>query len=135
MTARDRRSFFQNLTTPLQITGVTRGPITRISSTSSVRRLQRLDAAGTLQSRDKVVPTGYFGSLFNDPRTKNIDHHQYLDLSYEHSFGNKWDLAQRTSYDHATLRAPSRCDRDSWIPATTLDTYSFLGEWWDSERS
>ncbi len=88
---------------------------------------------GLYSARDKVVPTGYFGSIFNDPRTKNIDRHQYLDLSYERSFGDTWDLALRTSCDHATLRAPLAFATGIPDPATTLDTYSFLGEWWDSE--
>jgi outer membrane receptor for ferrienterochelin and colicins len=87
---------------------------------------------GLYSARDKVVPTGYFGSLFNDPRTKNVDHHQCLDLSYGHPLGH-WDLALRTSYDHATLRAPLAFATGIPDPATTLDTYSFLGEWWDSE--
>jgi outer membrane receptor for ferrienterochelin and colicins len=87
---------------------------------------------GLYSARDKVVPTGYFGSIFNDPRTKNIDHHQYLDLSYEHSLG-VWDLALRSSYDHATLRAPLAFATGIPDPPTTIDTYSFLGEWWDSD--
>jgi outer membrane receptor for ferrienterochelin and colicins len=88
---------------------------------------------GLYSARDKVVPTGYFGALFNDPRTKNVDHHQYLNLSYEHSLGDDWDLALRTSYDHATLKAPVAYATGIPDPATTLDTYSFLGEWWDSD--
>jgi outer membrane receptor for ferrienterochelin and colicins len=84
-------------------------------------------------ARDKGVPTAYFGSIFNDPRTKNIDRHQYLDLSYRHSLGDDWDIALRTSYDHSTLRAPLAFATGLPDPATTLDTYSFLGEWWDNE--
>ncbi len=88
---------------------------------------------GLYSARDKGVPTGYFGSVFNDPRTKNIDRHQYLDLSYRHSLGDHWDIALRTSYDHATLRAPLVFATGLPDIATTLDTYSFWGEWWDSE--
>ena len=43
---------------------------------------------GLFSARDKVVPTGYFGTIFNDPRTANLDYHQYLDLSYQHSIGD-----------------------------------------------
>jgi outer membrane receptor for ferrienterochelin and colicins len=88
---------------------------------------------GLFGSRDKGVPTAYFGSIFNDPRTENIDRHQYLDLSYRHSFGDDWAIALHTSYDHATLRAPLAFATGLPDPATTLDTYSFLGEWWDNE--
>ena len=126
--------FFPEFNNPATNNGVTSGTdyenFQHIIGTASYKGLT---LQGLYSARDKVVPTGYFGSLFNDPRTKNIDHHQYLDLSYEHSFGNKWDLAQRTSYDHATLRAPLAFATGIPDPATTLDTYSFLGEWWDSE--
>jgi outer membrane receptor for ferrienterochelin and colicins len=88
---------------------------------------------GLYSSRDKGVPTGYFGSLFDDPRTRNIDRHQYLDLSYRHSLGDSWDIALSTSYDHATLRAPLAFATGLPDPATTLDTYSFLGDWLDNE--
>jgi outer membrane receptor for ferrienterochelin and colicins len=88
---------------------------------------------GLFGARDKGVPTAYFGSLFNDPRTRNLDRHQYLDLSYRHSLGDDWDIALHTSYDHATLRAPLAFATGISDPATTLDTYSFLGEWWDNE--
>lgn len=84
-------------------------------------------------ARDKGVPTAYFGSLFDNPHTKNIDRHQYLDLSYRHSLGHAWDVALRTSYDHATLRGPLAFATGISDSPTTLDTYSFLGEWWDSE--
>ncbi len=40
---------------------------------------------GLFSARDKGAPTGYFGTVFNDPRTQNFDYHQYFDLSYQHS--------------------------------------------------
>jgi outer membrane receptor for ferrienterochelin and colicins len=88
---------------------------------------------GLFSNRDKGVPTGYFGSLFNDPRTKNVDDHQYLDLSYEHVVGEQWDLMARTSYDQARLQAPVVYATGLPIKPTNVDTYSFRGNWWDSE--
>jgi outer membrane receptor for ferrienterochelin and colicins len=126
--------FFPEFNNPATNNGVTSGTdyenFQHIIGTVSYKEftLQALYSA-----RDKGVPTGYFGSLFNDSRTKNIDKHQYLDLSYEHSLGDVWDLALRTSYDHATLKAPVAYATEIADPATTLDTYSFLGEWWDSD--
>jgi len=88
---------------------------------------------GLFSARDKGVPTAYFGSVFNDPRTQNLDHHQYLDLSYQHSIGEKWDLTARTSYDQARLQAPLVYATGLPDGSTTVDTYSFRGNWWDSE--
>ena len=84
---------------------------------------------GLFSARDKGVPTAYFGTVFNDPRTANIDDHQYFDLSYQHSLGEKWDLTARTSYDQARLQAPLALPGEP----TAVDTFSFRGNWWESE--
>ncbi len=88
---------------------------------------------GLFSARDKGVPTGYYGALFNDPQTRNYDYHQYLDLSYQHSIGEKWDLTARTSYDQARLQAPVGYSTGLPDGSTTVDTYSFRGNWSDSE--
>jgi outer membrane receptor for ferrienterochelin and colicins len=88
---------------------------------------------GLFSARDKGVPTAYYGSLFNDPQTQNIDRHQYIDVSYHHALGDNWNLMARTSYDHATLRAPVGYATGLPDGLSTLDTYSFQGSWWDSE--
>jgi outer membrane receptor for ferrienterochelin and colicins len=126
--------FFPEFNNPTTNNGITRNTdyedFQHIIGTVSFRGFTM---QGLFSARDKGVPTGYFGSLFNDPRTKNIDRHQYLDVSYRHSIGDNWDIALRTSYDHATLRAPLAFATGLPDNSTTLDTYSFLGEWWDSE--
>lgn len=88
---------------------------------------------GLFSARAKGVPTAYFGALFNDPRTENFDHQQYLDLRYQHSIGEKWELAARTSYDQARLQAPVALSTGLPDGSTTVDTYSYRGNWWDSE--
>jgi iron complex outermembrane receptor protein len=71
--------------------------------------------------------------LFHDPQTQNHDYHQYFDLSYQHSMGEKWDLTARTSYDQARLQAPVGYATGLPDGSTTVDTYSFRGNWSDSE--
>jgi iron complex outermembrane receptor protein len=88
---------------------------------------------GLFSARDKGVPTAYYGAVFNDPRTRNLDYHQYFDLSYQHSIGRQWDLTARTSYDQARLQAPEAYSTGLSDGSTTVDTYSFRGNWWDSE--
>jgi outer membrane receptor for ferrienterochelin and colicins len=88
---------------------------------------------GMFSARDKGVPTGYFGSVFNDPRTLNLDNHQYFDLSYQHSLGENWELTARTSYDQARLQAPVVLSTGLPDGSTAVDTYSFRGNWWDGE--
>jgi outer membrane receptor for ferrienterochelin and colicins len=88
---------------------------------------------GLFSAHDKGVPTGYFGTVFNDPRTANLDYHQYLDLSYQHSVAEKWDLTARTSYDQDRLQAPLAYFTGLPDGSTTVDVYSFRGNWWDGE--
>ncbi|HZW80061.1 MAG TPA: TonB-dependent receptor [Candidatus Deferrimicrobiaceae bacterium] len=88
---------------------------------------------GLFSFRDKGVPTGYFGSLFNDSRTKNVDDHQYCDLSYDHSLGESWILTARTSYDQARLQRPVVYPTGLPAEPTEVDTYSFRGNWWDGD--
>jgi outer membrane receptor for ferrienterochelin and colicins len=88
---------------------------------------------GLFSARDKGVPTGYFGAVFNDPRTFNRDYHQYLDLSYQHSVGENWNLTARTSYDQTRLQGPVVFSSAPPEGSTAVDTYSFRGNWWDGE--
>ena len=57
-------------------------------------------------SRDKGSPIAYFGTAFNDARTRNMDDYQYFDLGYEHSLGENWTIEAHTSYDQYRLTAP-----------------------------
>jgi len=88
---------------------------------------------GLFSARDKGVPTAYFGTVFNDPRTRNVDFHQYFDLSYQHAVSENWELTARTSYDQARLQAPLAFSTGLPDGSTTLDTYSFRGNWWNAD--
>ena len=87
---------------------------------------------GLYSTREKVVPTAYFGAVFNDPRALNVDSHQYVDLCYQHSIG-KWQLDGHTGYDQARLQAPVPEAPASAGEPIVLNTYSFRGNWWTGE--
>jgi iron complex outermembrane receptor protein len=78
---------------------------------------------GLFSRRDKGTPNAYFGSLFNDSRTHNVDDYQYFDLSYQHFLTEKWELLARTSYDQARLEGPVAY-------ATGVENFSFRANWW-----
>jgi outer membrane receptor for ferrienterochelin and colicins len=84
---------------------------------------------GLYNAQNKGVPTAYFGSLFNDPRTRNLQGIDYLDVRYEHALGQQWHLDARTSVSKNTLYGPVVYDPAPAPP----DTYSYNGQWWDSE--
>jgi len=126
--------FFPQFDSPATNYGITRNT----DYESSQHILAAISFRGfTLQAlfsaRDKGVPTGYFGTVFNDPRTANLDYHQYLDLSYRHSVGEKWDLTARTSYDQARLQSPLAYATGLPDGSNTVDVYSFRGNWWNGD--
>jgi outer membrane receptor for ferrienterochelin and colicins len=92
-----------------------------------------LTLQGLFSARDKGIPTGLYGTLFNDPQTHSVNSDQYFDLSYQHSIGGKWELAARTSYDQVRLQGPHAYATGLSVGSTTVNTYSFRGNWWDNE--
>jgi len=87
---------------------------------------------GLFSTRDKGVPTAYFGAVFNDPSDYNIDSHQYVSLDYQHPIG-KWQLDAGTSYDQARLQGPVPEAPTMAGDPVILSTYSFRGNWWTGE--
>jgi outer membrane receptor for ferrienterochelin and colicins len=84
---------------------------------------------GLYNSQNKGVPTAYFDSRFNDPRTLNLQGIYYLDLRYEHALGQHWQLDARTSLSKNTLYGPVAYN----APPAPPDIFSYDGQWWDSE--
>src|SRR5580704_9681294 len=87
---------------------------------------------GLFSTREKVVPTAYFGAVFNDPADYNVDSHQYIDLGYQHLIG-KWQLDAHTSYDQARLQGPVPEAPLAAGDPIVLNTFSFRGNWWTGE--
>src|SRR5579871_5264540 len=54
---------------------------------------------GAYGIREKGIPTAPYGTVFNNPGTRTTDSHFYLDLRYQHTFANSWELLARTFYD------------------------------------
>ena len=53
---------------------------------------------GGYVTRDKDVPTGSYGSVFNEPNT-TVDSRGYVELRYAHETAGGWSLAGRGGYD------------------------------------
>jgi outer membrane receptor for ferrienterochelin and colicins len=87
---------------------------------------------GLFSTRTKIVPTAYFGAVFNDPEDLNVDSHQYVNLGYQHAIG-KWQLDAHTSYDQARLQGPVPEMPFMSGDPIVLNTFSFRGNWWTGE--
>jgi outer membrane receptor protein involved in Fe transport len=77
-------------------------------ATISFRDLTLRSIYGT---RDKGIPTGSYGTVFNNPGNRTRDTHGYLDLQYEHTFADSLNALARVFYDryayHGTYVYPS----------------------------
>ena len=61
-----------------------------------------LSLTGFFSSREKVVPTASFFTVFNDGREKTADYRGYLDLRDEHDFTPNLRVVSRVYYDHSS---------------------------------
>lgn len=61
--------------------------------------LRDLTLTGAYISREKGIPTGSFGTVFNDPRNRTTDAHGYMDLKYAHKLDNLAELTAKVYYD------------------------------------
>ena len=90
---------------------------------------------GFYNCREKQDPTGAWGSVFNDPRNRQIDAYAFLDLKYEHTFKNGLGMLARLTYNHY------RCRGDYLYNYAAFPKWPFLvksismglGDWWGGE--
>jgi len=89
---------------------------------------------GTYGEREKGIPTGAFGTIFNDRRTRTIDRRGYLDLKYDHTFGNQLNLVARASYDSYTYNGDYIYDySDTETPLLAVNKDALQGRWWTGD--
>ena len=82
---------------------------------------------GAFISREKGVPTGVFGTVPNDPRSRTSDDRSYATLKFAHEFPEVVDVSARIYYDRHDFTA------DSLRLSGVLDREEEVGEWWGSE--
>jgi outer membrane receptor for ferrienterochelin and colicins len=55
---------------------------------------------GLYGSREKGIPTGSYGTTFNDPEAKTTDTRGYLDAKWQHQFEADYEATARLHYDY-----------------------------------
>ncbi len=60
---------------------------------------------GAYVSREKQVPTGAFGTIFNDPRFHTVDTRSYVNLTWAHEFAHDLAMKARLYYDYYRYNA------------------------------
>jgi outer membrane receptor for ferrienterochelin and colicins len=84
-------------------------------------------------TREKGIPTGSYGTIFNNAGTRTTDSHGYVDARYDHTFSGNWELMARLFYDRYTYQGtymyPSPLD-----PAQLDPDLDFAdGKWWGTQ--
>jgi outer membrane receptor for ferrienterochelin and colicins len=95
---------------------------------STFTRLSKGDYTleGAYSTRTKGVPTGIYGTDFNNPENKTIDQRGYLDLRSEKSLGARTDLTARVYYDYYHYTG--------YYPAAGVMNETLTDcEWWGGE--
>jgi outer membrane receptor for ferrienterochelin and colicins len=95
---------------------------------------QGLALEGAYGWREKTIPTGSFGTIFNDPGTNTIDAPGYFDLKYDHKFGDDWGYRARLYYDHYTYHGSYIYDESaSGGPPRVVNNDLGAGQRWGAE--
>ena len=89
---------------------------------------------GLLASRKKLIPTGAFATVFNNPGSYSVDAWGYLDLRYERTLRKQWNVFSRLSYDRYDYRGDYISDySDNEMPLIVTNKDVSRGDWLTSE--
>jgi len=87
-------------------------------------------------SREKHIPTGSFGTVFDDPRPETTDARAYSDLQYHHAFGDAWEVNARGFYDWYKYDGVFIYDHSgAGVPPYTVNHDFTRGDWWGFDIS
>lgn len=89
---------------------------------------------GAYVSREKGIPTGSFGTVFDDPDNQTVDERGWLALSAEQAEPGRYELRGRLSYDRYYYRGTYVYDESgSGGPPDAHNLDRGWGSWWSGE--
>jgi outer membrane receptor for ferrienterochelin and colicin len=129
------RLFFKEFNAPSTNNGIARNADTdRYYHFFTKGSFSDFTLQGSYTRRDKRIPTGAFGTVFNTRRTMSADELGYVDLKYEHEFAKQLGLMARLYYDRSYYHGEYLYDySETEVPNLVLNQDFLLGEWWGSE--
>jgi len=87
---------------------------------------------GALSSREKTIPTGSFGTIFNDPGTDTTDRYGLIDLKFAHRLDADTELTLRAFYDRYLYEGNYYYFHDLAFPQVQNKDQAW-GSWWGGE--
>ena len=89
---------------------------------------------GGFLSREKIVPTAHYGTVFPTNRTSDYDEHGYVDIKYEKEIAKGWELVARLYYDRYYYRGNYLYNySETADPLLVLNQDYDFGERWGGE--
>lgn len=93
--------FFKEFNSPAMNNGIAEGcDYEHVSNFFTKTAFKDFTMTGGYNSREKGIPTGAFGTMFNDTRSRTVDDKAFWDLTYDHRFENQLAVTARLTYDH-----------------------------------
>lgn len=91
--------------------------------------LRDLTLSGALAANEKVIPTGSYQTVFNDPRNRTTDAYGYLDLKYSHNLTEGGEISARAYYENFRYRGDYIYSGDAETDPLLLNKDFADGEW------
>jgi len=84
-------------------------------------------------TRQKGIPTGAYGTIFNNAGTRTTDSHGYIDAKYRHTFAGAWDVLVRAFVDRYVYQGTYLC-QSPLDPSQISPNLDFSeGRWWGTQ--
>ena len=109
------RLFFQEFDSPATNNGIAENADGgRFSGALGKLSYRGLTLEGGYGSSEQTDPTAAYGTIFDDPETCLRIAPAFVDLSYEHHFGNDWGYVGRVYYDRDSIHDTSALDESPY---------------------
>ena len=129
----ERRLFFDDFDSPETNNGIAEGAdADKFTQLFGKFALGDLTLETLYGSRNKVVPTASFGTVFNDPRSKTIETQAFVDARYKKAFAGRWDVDSRLHYDRYAYDGDYVL-RDEATTTVAVNQDFARGNWWGAE--
>ncbi len=130
-----RRLFFAEFDHPSTNRGVAEGADgDRFDQMFGKMTKGRFVVQGLYGTRDKVIPTASFGTVFNDPRTRTIERRGYLDVQFDQPLESGWQLGSRVHYDRYSYDGDYVFEYPADAgPMYVVNRDAARGDWWGAE--
>jgi iron complex outermembrane receptor protein len=88
--------------------------------------------SGLYGTREKGVPTGAYGAVYNIKPNFTMDGREYVDLNYVHTFGSTTSISAKIFYDEYTYEGRNTYDKLSG-PPYVITRDKAHARWWGGE--